>query len=568
MLEALANLTYGTAVNRIGTFDGWTLWLGWDGTFSENYDPYSETYAWVVYFAPEGMYVALQQAQSNYSNVDMYAGYDYFYGVLESPRGSVLTKAYIQSLLGVTLSIDAFDTSFATAGALSHVSLAISSAQTVFRIGSLKSIQRGIQYSAGPVASFSLMPFSLPFGVSLDYESSVAAGFYPIVLWDIEAEEGTNPADLIIDELNSLAQEPGDSFPGCYNSAIADMLIPFMESLPSSDSLREFMESDTKTSQIDTALNSVEQWLRTGDTAKLPGGITVPPPSEQYETMRPVRTITDMCFELAYEHAAKVRGDSTLYADCIETVSCTPGDNCTVTVTAQEISDLIPGSAPEDFEDVWIGFDTIPEALLDETDDVMWTWISDGSASYTFVNNTDTPIFMGVQVYPDAVTGDKTIELCRRKIVFDETFTVTEVDSDEIEYDNATGSGCIAASVLTGPSAQADLELLRAFRDRILEHSSCGKDIIRAYYGIGDDVIALLNDNPDLHSRCAALFREAAPQIRSLINNKPAKEPHPLREKAHDFLADLARRASPELRSALLRIMHSLQHKDIPAILQ
>ena len=59
-----ARLAYGTPANRIGTFDGWTFWLGWDGSFSETYDPFSETYAWVVYFAPEGVFVALQWAEN------------------------------------------------------------------------------------------------------------------------------------------------------------------------------------------------------------------------------------------------------------------------------------------------------------------------------------------------------------------------------------------------------------------------------------------------------------------------------------------------------------------------
>ena len=54
---------YGVESQEIGTFEtptgNWITWIGWDATFSETYTPENETYNWMVFFAPEGIYVAL-----------------------------------------------------------------------------------------------------------------------------------------------------------------------------------------------------------------------------------------------------------------------------------------------------------------------------------------------------------------------------------------------------------------------------------------------------------------------------------------------------------------------------
>ena len=75
---AKAELQYGQAYPDIGTFSNiwgnWTFWIGWDANFSETYDPEGESYAWVVYFAPEAVYLALQSSKSVYSGVNVNAG--------------------------------------------------------------------------------------------------------------------------------------------------------------------------------------------------------------------------------------------------------------------------------------------------------------------------------------------------------------------------------------------------------------------------------------------------------------------------------------------------------------
>ncbi|MCX8043125.1 MAG: hypothetical protein N3B18_03255 [Desulfobacterota bacterium] len=515
MLATLSQLAYGQQVRQIGTFNGWTMWMGWDGSFSENYNPFSETYYWMVYFAPEGLFVALQSAKSNYSNVDTYAAYDYFYGTLQSPFGSILPSAYIDSLKGVTLSINAFDSSFAPVGPLSQLSMAVTSGQTFFRIGSLKTLQRGIQFSAGMNVSFSLMPFSLPFCVSLDYESKFEAGFYPIILWNIDPTSSNNPVDKVIEELHQVAANADtQSFPGYYEKEIADMMIPFLETLPSSPLLREFMASTNRDSHIDNMISHAQDWLRTGDTSKLPGSVALPmPPEEQYATMRPVKAITDMCFELGFEHGYRSKNrDDTIYADCIITVHCKPAHDCTLEATAEEVAELVPGSHPENFEGVGVGFDTTPESQAAGGEEIYWTTIESGVASYTFVNNTDTPLFLGVQVYADPATGNKTLELCRRKVVFEETFVVPETDYDDIEYDNQTRA-CAATSVLSDEERCLVLPVLRTFRDTLLLHDAQGKQLIALYYRLSPWLTVQLRNSPALRTQCRTLLFSLLPTV-------------------------------------------------------
>ena len=336
-------------------------------------------------------------------------------------------------------------------------------------------------------------------------------------------------------------------------------MIPFMQSLPSSPALLEFMDSQDKNSDIDNMIGEVEKWLQTGDTSKLPGGIDMPmSPSDQYENMRPVKMITDACFELAYEHAYKnTSRDDTIYADCIITVQCAPGDNCSVEVTAEEISELIPGSQPEDFEDIWVGFDLTPEeSMVVESDDgMMWTWIEYGVAVYEFVNNTDTPFLMGIQIWPEEVTNNKTIEMCRRKIVFEETFVAPDVNYDEIEVDeDYDDTVCISTSILTGTSYQENLSLLRDFRDNILTKTSPGKTIIDLYYRFGKDVLSILDKNQLLKDRCRHLLLHALPTVQFFLSaDKPIISSSLLQE-INSFLTDLETVSSPSLKKGIVTL--------------
>jgi len=178
-------LEWGKAYNDIGTFNDFSFWIGFDASFSETYIPESETYAWVIHFAPEGIYLSLQKGKALYSGVDVNAGFNFFYGLVKSPYGDRITKEYFNNMSGITFSLSSFSKSATSVGPLSNLSIGISSSTTVFKNSATDNFIRAIQYGTGFSISYALISIPLPFSVSLGIESSVEAAFYPIAAWDI-----------------------------------------------------------------------------------------------------------------------------------------------------------------------------------------------------------------------------------------------------------------------------------------------------------------------------------------------------------------------------------------------
>ena len=414
-----AALNFGQGYNEIGTFNGWSFWVGWSGSFSESYLPDSETYAWLVFFAPEGIFVALQSAKSTYSAVDVFAGIDYFYGVLSSPDGNTLTRQYLDSLLGVTVAMNAFGLS-PPYGPLSGVSVALPAGQTFFRNGPIHLLERGIQYSTGLSVSYELIPMPIPISVSLEYESAMATAFYPIIEWNLEGVVSDNPMDKIMSGLETLAAVQGQTFVDMTTSHMAQLFLPFMRTLPVSDYLGEFLQSSSHTSEIDGLIFEAEEWLQTGDTSELPDAIRPPlDPEELYALMRPIQAGVQLAFEAGYKHGCDANSNcTTIYADCVSTVNCEVGEACRVEVTAEEISALVPGSQPTDFEGIGVIFTQASESYLMTEASETIVYMENGKAVYEFVQGMNMPLMVGARIAQTAATGYKNLELCRRKIIY------------------------------------------------------------------------------------------------------------------------------------------------------
>ena len=75
----------GVQSSAVGTIGGWSVWVGWNASFSDSYLPESETYNWFVFFAPEGIYAGLTSAASTVSSVDVFAAIGGFIGMYASP---------------------------------------------------------------------------------------------------------------------------------------------------------------------------------------------------------------------------------------------------------------------------------------------------------------------------------------------------------------------------------------------------------------------------------------------------------------------------------------------------
>ena len=439
--SAKAELTYGTPCNDIGTFQtpwgNWCFWIGWDATFSETYTPTNETYCWVVYFAPEAIYVALQNGKGLYSAVNVNAGLDYFYGALNLATETRVRRLMLKDELHtVAISRNAFDVSggMPGTGPFAQLSFSMSSGLTFLKEKTTGKVLRGNQISFGVSLALDLIKLPLPISVSLGIDDPDKVlgqfiGFYPVLIWDLPETTTQNPLDVMVSKLESDTSVPLPPYvQPVYSKNMEEYVLQAMRIMQASQPLREFIESVSHDSQIDGTINGTQQWLDSGDTSHLNlPEILTPPPPDAVTTINYLLAATQMSFETAYARAPQVPQVHTIYDDCVKTVHCAPGEPCRLEVTAEEIAALIPANPPltaADLEGVWVGFDTTQEAYLTH-DETEWVQMENGKAVYEFVQNTDTPVLMGVRIsrydLPQSIRDiqDKNLELCRRNVLFE-----------------------------------------------------------------------------------------------------------------------------------------------------
>ncbi|OEU62653.1 MAG: hypothetical protein BBJ57_05655 [Desulfobacterales bacterium PC51MH44] len=436
-----AELNYGTAYDDIGTFQSpwgnWCFWIGWDATFSESYTPTNETYASVVYFAPEAIYVALQSGKGLYSAVNVNVGLDYFYGGLKLATATRFSSTLPEDdTRSITISTNGFSPSGGVPGTgpFAQLSFAISSGITFIKEKNTGTLRRGIQQSYGLSLALDLIKLPLPLSVSLGIDCEAGdppelcqfVGFYPILIWDLPENTTQNPIDLMVSKLESDTSGPPPSQPQPNSTRKAEeLLLEVMRIIQASQSFREFVQSESQNSQIDGLIDGAQDWLDSGDTShlNLPQTLYPPDPSTLHE-MRSILPATQMAFELAYTRPVQ---DHTIYADCVTTVHCAPGQVCRVSVTAEEVVELInmnPPVDPVELNGVWVRFDTSQESYITH-DTFERVQMKDGNAIYDFLQNTDTPVLLGVSIsrydLPPSIRNlqDKNLELCRRYVVFD-----------------------------------------------------------------------------------------------------------------------------------------------------
>ncbi|MCP3892981.1 MAG: hypothetical protein GY702_29515 [Desulfobulbaceae bacterium] len=430
--NAKAALNYGQAYPDIGTFQtpngNWSFWVGWDANFSETYTPEGESYAWVVYFAPEAVYLALQSSKSIYSGVNINAGYKYFYGSLNISSGTRLSSLLLAGLHSVGLSKNLFSASTPGIGigafSAGNLSFALSSGLTFLKEKATDSLKRGIQIDSGISISYDLISIPLPFSVSLGTDCVLGEdpeelckfhGFYPIIIYDIEQPSAQSPLDLLLAELTMPATTPQSVEEGTRK-----MLIKAVQIIQGDTRFQEFIESELQNSQYDTIINQTQQWLTSGDTSNLPENLDLPDPLIAHQTMKPIFGASQIAFELGYQKGCNANpGCSTLYTDCVIEQYCIPGTECIVEITAEEIAALIPGKTALDFEEAWLVIDnSVEQYLVSGAESTEWLQILNGKATYTFAHNSDTPIVLGVKLETAYAPVDTRVELCRRMIFF------------------------------------------------------------------------------------------------------------------------------------------------------
>lgn len=433
-----SSLTFGSPVDRIGTFDGWSVWIGWSGSFSETYSPEGESYSWVIHFAPEGVYVSLQKAEFIYSSVDVFAGISAFMGGLVSPDGDIVTRQYINDLLGINFSVS-MSTKLIPVVSLWAPGLGMNTGLNFYRRDNTDLLVRAIGFSAGYSISFELLPVGMPFSVSLDTKASVEAGFYPIIGWQLEHTEGENPMNTIHGGLQALAAHSGTQLVDLLGVQFARILQPTFSSLRTSGTVGHppanfgqyiayFMQDNSVTvpsgspeGSIDDLIKRVEVWKQSGQTNQLPEALQVGLPFSRQlmiEEMKPIQAATQVGFEIGYKHGCDANPNcKDQYADCVETVYCPVGEWCTLVVTAQEIAALVPGSHPGDFEGVPVYFDTDPVTYFNTQGTQIEVPVENGEAVYEFVMQSNVPLVIGVKIYAaDIPQVGHSLELCRRVV--------------------------------------------------------------------------------------------------------------------------------------------------------
>lgn len=458
MPKSASSATYGNAADSIQTFDGWTLWLGWQASFSETYIPESESYNWVLYFSPDGIYVALQSGCARYSGVDVNLGFNHFVGALMTPDGGNLTSAYVQSLLGISFSLSFSINTFAPVGPMSGFSfLSPQYGPTLFRTGENSlNLVRGIQYSDGFSTSYSLLPVSIPVGVSLDYSTDCSAsqfhGFYPIFLWTLQSTS-TNPVNDVVAKLKEMASVEVSDFYSAFGKQLSSNILPLLNSLTTtgpvslsgsgpfspSDYFGQFFQDHSRSvpasnpeNSIDSLIQKTEQWLRTGDTSGMPEALDAGLPVQSImmeKNMRPVHAAIQTAFEVGYkrrcdyENSIEEYSCDKIYAPSITQLNCRAGEPCVLTITARELVDLaneagLGDATLELFEGAWIRFQIPSEYYLTSKDIYEWRQITKGEASLEFTLSGNYPQFLAAGLVWDYEEDPNGIwfELSRRLV--------------------------------------------------------------------------------------------------------------------------------------------------------
>jgi hypothetical protein len=413
--------------------------VGWEAGYSDSYEPVKEKYAWVVYLAPEAVYVALQSSQAIYSGVDVNMGFKYFYGFLRAPGGASTIKAdYIDSLWSVSFSTGAMELQMPP-GPMSHLSMGLEVEMGFFRVENTRQILSGIQWGAGFSAAYSLLPIQFPVTVELDREWVAPpakipfSGFWPVAIWHRTVSPSEHPIDQV---LSALRDWSTDAAASATAAAMAGSLAPVLDRLTADADLRDFISNPQGSSATRRAIDATETWLQTGNTSQIPASLKPPVPySEMNTTVKPILGAVQLAFETGYRVGAQSNPNNrTVYVDGIITNYCQVGERCTVEVPVQELKDLIPGRTDAEFEGAWISFDVPLEYFIsyDKVGSVEWVQITNGVARYTLAQSLSTPQLVGVRFDDDPdqpLNNGRDIELKRRLVIFVDAI---DVDSNGI----------------------------------------------------------------------------------------------------------------------------------------
>jgi hypothetical protein len=463
----------GPQVNSIGTFNGTTFWIGYNFSFSENYNPESETYNWMFYLAPEGVYVGLTSVRSVYSGVDVNAAGSVFYGSWAIPDSKLslpsegdglpmVTWNEMTSISGLTITLDPLSASIPSMGPLINFGLGISMGPTFFRIGDSKSLEKAIQLNTILSVSFALipMPSFLP-GVTIDKTgpddtnlTGKDTGFYPVVLWGSPATlSDVNALGIIGTITHKLEEEIAHISDGTISGEMSRSLLDFFIRLKNGSSvngnlLTRFMDkyavagAFSGTTEVDTMISQAETWLSKGNQVQAVAELNILMESMPFdldeldEDIGLIRPAVELGFQIAYKNgydwavANNTREDDILYSEKVITDYCATGTKTSVSVTSREIHEtlgLVYSEDPDIFEGEIVVFNNSVETIFsskDNMDTSVDVVISNHQAEHEFIQNSPMVFLSNGEIYLDDTQEKfqgiqyKKVHLPRHKIIF------------------------------------------------------------------------------------------------------------------------------------------------------
>ncbi len=465
----------GPEVNSIGTFNGITFWLGYNFSFSENYNPESETYNWMFYIAPEGLYVGLTSVRSVYSGVDVNASGSVFYGTWAIPASKLSPPSdgqdpglytvswdNMNTISGITITQSPVSASIPSIGPLLNFGLGLSVGPTFFRVGNSKKLEKAIQLNSILGVSLSLipMPSFLP-GVSLDKSgpgdtnlTGKDTGFYPVILWNNPATlSDINTYGLLGTIQHKLQENNAGTTKGTMSGELSLTLLDFFDHLKNEvngNILSDFMDKYGKpgapsgSTEVDTMIAGAEAWLEQGDQVQaekklkdLMDSIPFNLSALSGETQQ-IRPNVEFGFQIAYKNgydwavAHHTRDDDVLYSDKVITDYCATGTKTSISVTSKEIYDTLGMTYPDNpdddlFEGETVFFNNSVENILssrDSMDTSESVVIYNHHADHEFVQNIPMVFLSDGEIYLDHNDEKfkhmqyKKVHLPRYKVIF------------------------------------------------------------------------------------------------------------------------------------------------------
>ncbi|MFC1592383.1 carboxypeptidase-like regulatory domain-containing protein, partial [Thermodesulfobacteriota bacterium] len=126
---------------------------------------------------------------------------------------------------------------------------------------------------------------------------------------------------------------------------------------------------------------------------------------------------------------------------------------------------------------------------------------------------------------------------------------------------------CAATYIFDSPADDRTLDVLRAFRDRVLARTCAGSGLISRYYRLSSDIIRLLQQQPRLKARCIELVGNARGLLKAALAGSRSVSPAAVLTEGQALLEDFSRAGAPELQRNLEKLLPLLRQKMITGIL-